>query len=251
MRPVAVARMLVLVTLVWLVGVPEPSPPDRLAGLPGVLLWAWERPEDLRFAPQLGVGVAVLDRTITIRGSRIDTALRRQPVRLDPATPVVAVVRVEADREVAPAAAPADAAAAIAAAARRPGIRALQIDFDATASQRAFYAAVLYEVRHQLPRDLPLSITALASWCAGDDWLGTLPIDEAVPMLFEMGPDRFAIAGRVHHDAPFGDGPCAKAIGVSTREPLGRVPLAARAYLFTYRPWTIETAAAAVRGVQR
>ena len=68
-------------------------------------------------------------------------------------------------------------------------------------------------------------MTALASWCAGDTWIEALPVDEAVPMLFEMGPDRFAIAGRVRHDAPFGEGRCAQAIGVSTREPLGRVPL--------------------------
>ena len=117
----ALARVLVLVMLVSLVGVPSPAPPDRLAGLPSVLLWAWERPEDLRFAPRLGVGVAVLDRTITVRGSRIETALRRQRALLDPATPVVAVVRVEADREAARAADPARVAEAIAAAARRPG----------------------------------------------------------------------------------------------------------------------------------
>jgi Protein of unknown function (DUF3142) len=248
---VALARVLVLLVLVSLVGVPSPAPPDRLAGLPSVLLWAWERPEDLRFAPRLSVGVAALDRTITLRGSRIETALRRQRVLLDPTTPLVAVVRVEADREAARAADPARVGEAIAAAAQRPGIRALQIDFDATASQRAFYAAVLSEVRHRLPRDLPLSMTALASWCAGDTWIEALPVDEAVPMLFEMGPDRFAIAGRVRHDAPFGEGRCAQAIGVSTREPLGRVPLAARAYVFTYQPWTFESAAAAVRGVQR
>ena len=163
----ALARVLVLLVLVSLVGVPSPAP-DRLAGLPSVLLWAWERPEDLRFAPRLSVGVAALDRTITLRGSRIETALRRQRVLLDPTTPLVAVVRVEADREAARAADPARVGEAIAAAAQRPGIRALQIDFDATASQRAFYAAVLSEVRHRLPRDLPLSMTALASWCAGD-----------------------------------------------------------------------------------
>jgi hypothetical protein len=248
---VAIGRVLVLLVLVSLVGVPAPAPSDRMAGLPSVLLWAWERPEDLRFAPRLGVGIAVLDRTITVRGARIETALRRQRVLLDPATPVVAVVRVEADHEAAQAADPALVAAAIAAASQRPGIRAVQVDFDATVSQRAFYAAILSDVRRRLPRDLPLSMTALASWCAGDQWLDELPVDEAVPMLFEMGPDRFAIAGRVHQDAPFGDGRCAQAIGVSTREPLGRVPLAARAYVFTYEPWTIETAGAAVRGVQR
>jgi hypothetical protein len=246
-------RVLVFAILASLAGAPSPSPvpSDRLAALPRVLLWAWERPEDLRFAPALGVGVAVLDRTITLRGSRIETALRRQPVRLDPATPVVAVVRVEADAAAGREADAAAVAAALAGAARRPGIRALQIDFDATGSQRVLYASVITELRRRLPADLPLSMTALASWCAGDTWLDELPVDEAVPMLFEMGPDRFAIAGRVRQDAPFGDGPCAHAIGVSTREPLGRVPLVARAYVFTYEPWTIEAARVAMRGVQR
>jgi hypothetical protein len=251
MRPVVVTRVVGLVVLASLVGVPSPAPPDRLAGLPSVLLWAWERPEDLRFAAALGVGVAVLDRTITLRGSTIETALRRQPVRLDPATPVVAVVRVEADGAAGREAKAADVATAIAGAARRPGIRALQVDFDATVSQRVLYAGVITELRRRLPVDLPLSMTALASWCAGDTWIDELPVDEAVPMLFEMGPDRVAIAGRVRQDAPFGEGRCAHAIGVSTREPLGRVPLVARAYVFTYQPWTIETAKAAKRGVQR
>ena len=247
----ALARVLVLAVLASIVGVPSPVPPDRLASLPRVLLWAWERPEDLRFAPRLGVGVAVLDRTITLRGSAIETAPRRQPVRLDPLTPVVTVVRVEADREAAQDADPVRVAAAIAEASRRPGIRALQIDFDATLSQRVLYRAVVTELRRLLPPDLPLSMTALASWCAGDTWIDELPVDEAVPMFFEMGPDRFAIAGRLRDDVPFGEGRCSKAIGVSTREPLGRLPLAARAYVFTYQPWTIETATAAVRGVQR
>lgn len=248
---VALARVLVLAVLASLIGVPSPSPPDRLAALPRVLLWAWERPEDLRFAPRLGVGVAVLDRTIRLRGAAIEVAPRRQPVRLDPDTPVVAVVRVEADGAAGHAAAPRQVAIAIAEAARRPGIRALQIDFDATASQRVLYAATIAEVRRVLPADLPLSMTALASWCAGDTWLEELPVDEAVPMFFEMGPDRFAIAGRVRHGQPFGEGRCARAVGVSTREPLRRMPAAARAYVFTYQPWTFESAAAAVRGVHR
>jgi hypothetical protein len=109
------------------------SPPDRLAGLPGVLLWAWERPEDLRFAARLGVGVAVLDRTITMRGPRIETAPRRQPVRLDPgdARGGRRARRGRFARLRPQVAAPADAAAAIAAGGAAAGIRAVQIDFDA------------------------------------------------------------------------------------------------------------------------
>ena len=54
----------------------------------------------------------------------------------------------------------------------RSDIAALQIDFDATRSQRRFYSDVLRKVRQQMPASLPLSMTALASWCSYDDWIG-------------------------------------------------------------------------------
>ena len=235
--------------LAWLAG--APAPPERAVDLPRVMLWAWERPEDLTFAPQLGVGVAALDRTVTLRGAAIDVQPRRQPLRVDASTPIVSVVRIEADAAAAREADPARVAEAIVRAARRPGTRALQIDFDATRSQRDLYRRLVHEVRTRLPRDLPLSMTALASWCAGDAWIDELPVDEVVPMLFEMGPDRFAIAGRVKADAPFGEGRCATAVGVSMREPPSRLPRASRAYVFAYEPWTMKTAAAAAREVDR
>ncbi len=71
----------------------------------------------------------------------------------------------------------------IAALAQQPGVRAIQVDFDPTTSQRTFYAAVLKELRPQLPPGMPLSVTALVSWCADQSWLATLPADEAVPTL--------------------------------------------------------------------
>ena len=246
-----IAQVVGVIAVVWLAGLSLTARRDPLGSLPSALLWAWERPEDLRFAPQLGVGVAALDRTITLRGRALRVDPRRQPVRLDPATPVVSVVRLEADAAAGDAADPARVAEAIAAAARRPGARALQIDFDATASQRRFYTRLLAEVRQRGPADLPISMTALASWCTGDRWIEDLPVDEAVPMLFEMGPDRAAVLRRVRHGLPFGDGPCGRAIGASPREPLARVPLADRTYLFAYEPWTIESARAALRGVAR
>jgi len=46
---------------------------------------------------------------------------------------------------------------------------------------------------------MPLSITALASWCAGDPWITGLPIDEAVPMLFRLGPDTRNIDAFLSH----------------------------------------------------
>ena len=59
------------------------------------------------------------------------------------------------------------------------------------------------------------------------------------------------ILRRVGEGLPFADGACGRAIGVSTRELLARVPSAARAYVFAYQPWTRATAIAAVRGVDR
>src|SRR5262245_42387767 len=122
MHAMTAARLVVLVLAALLAGGAEPArTPDPLAPLPRVPLWAWERPEDLRFAPELGVGVAALDRTITLRGAAIAVAPRRQPLRLDPSTPMVAVVRVEADGLAALEADPARVAEAIAVAAERPG----------------------------------------------------------------------------------------------------------------------------------
>jgi hypothetical protein len=247
----ATFRTSIILLLAWLAGAGSPGPPERLGGLPHVMLWAWERPEDLTFAPQLGVGVAALDRTVTLRGAAIDVQPRRQPLRVDAMTPIVSVVRIEADAAAAGEADPARVAEAIVRAARRPGTRAIQIDFDATRSQRDLYRRIVHDVRARLPRELPLSMTALASWCAGDAWIDELPVDEIVPMLFEMGPDRSAIAGRVRADAPFGEGRCASAVGVSMREPPGRLPRASRAYVFSYASWTRESAAAAVREVDR
>jgi len=57
------------------------------------------------------------------------------------------------------------------------GGKLVQIDFDARRSQRRFYVRLLRDLRRRMPPSLPLSITALASWCAYDDWLSGLPIE--------------------------------------------------------------------------
>jgi hypothetical protein len=74
------ARVVGVLGLAALAGALASARRDPLAPLPSVLLWAWERPEDLRFAPQLGVGVAALDRTVTLRGAAIRVEPRRQPL---------------------------------------------------------------------------------------------------------------------------------------------------------------------------
>jgi Protein of unknown function (DUF3142) len=262
----------------------EPGTAVR-ASLPAVFLWAWERPEDLRFLnpspdPKLGIGVAFLSETIEIRSpdsanpdSGVAIIPRRQPLRIQSGTPLMAVVRIETPRDLwhSPrrtdsntALAPDYAAdqrerivASIVSAASLPGVTALQIDYDASRSEREFYAALLQDVRREIPREMPLSITALASWCIGDPWLNELPpgtIDEAVPMLFRMGRDAAGVASYLKSGNEFGPAACRGSLGLSTDEAFSQAILSGtihppepegrpkRIYIFSNHAWTRDEA---------
>jgi hypothetical protein len=119
-----------------------------------------------------------------------------------------------------------------------PNVSGIQIDFDAMSSERSFYRDVITEVRRLLPKGFSFSITALASWCADDDWLSDLPIDEAVPMLFRMGPDGKEIARRLEGGDDFTAAPCRKSYGVSTDERRMGLAPARRLYVFNPDAWT-------------
>ena len=206
-----------------------------MPGLPRVFVWAWERPEDLRWIDPHAVGVAFLARTVCPREHGVVVRPRRQPLLVQPHTVRMAVVRVETESAAGQPASRADVprtASAIAAAARLPGVRALQVDFDAVASERAFYRSLLEELRRQLPAHMPLSITALASWCESDGWIAGLPVAEAVPMLFRMGPDHYSPG----HD--FRGELCRSSVGVSTDELPSRIPAGRRIYVFNPRSWS-------------
>jgi len=112
----------------------------------------------------------------------------------------------------------------------------IQVDFDARQSQREFYRKVLVDLRRRLPEEVPISITALASWCAGDDWISGLPVDEAVPMFFRMGPDHFP-SDRPGWSYPIREPLCTGAAGLSTDEAWPRVDHQKRLYFFHPRPW--------------
>jgi hypothetical protein len=225
--------------------------PDRLTGVPRVVLWAWERPEDLRGVDRR-VGVAYLAATFRLSGARSEVAMRAQPLKVDPATRLVAVVRIETslvDRPTLDARRIAELSARIAALRGLDGVRAIQVDFDARTSERAFYRELLTEIRRHLGV-FPLSMTALASWCASDHWIDGLPVDEAVPMLFRMGPEHepFLEAGSAgRFTAPL----CAGAVGVSTDERTPALRGHRRAYIFHPRSWTLREVGAAVNEVTR
>jgi|SRR5579871_653001 len=214
--------------------------PDPLPGLPRFFVWAWERPEDLRWIDTRSVGVAFLARTVCLRDDGVAVRPRLQPLLTPPNAALIAVVRVESGGKAA--AGDADRAAqAIAEAAKTPRALALQVDFDAVASERNFYRAVLWNLRRRLPASMPITITALASWCESNGWLAGLPVAEAVPMLFRMGPDRYSPGG------DFANALCRSSVGVSTDELPRSIPSGRRVYVFHPRPWTADDVQAALR----
>lgn len=235
--------------------------------LPRLILWAWERPEDFR-GLRGDVGVAFLAQTIEVGGGRIQLVPRRQPLRVGPDTPLIAVTRIEIPVGESPSltAAVLDrAAVAIAQTAALGRITVVQIDFDAVMSQRDAYRDLLNRVRQNLDRAIPISITALASWCAGDHWLRGLPIDEAVPMLFRMGPseaawmpghnapthtDHSARANHVWRSPLWAARSCGNAIGTSLDEPIALPDDDRRIYVFNPVPWS-DSAIAAARQLSR
>jgi hypothetical protein len=120
------------------------------------------------------------------------------------------------------------------------------VDFDAVASERPFYSGLLSRLRRALPARWSLSITALASWCLGDPWIGALPIDDAIPMLFRMGADARAIRARLGSGRDFALPVCRASLGVSLDEPLA-LPAGRRIYVFSPTGWSPATIAEAAR----
>jgi hypothetical protein len=227
-----------LLALLLLTPTPYPQTP---------IPWAWERREDLRFLGEDHT-VAFYAGLITLDHDRVDIKPRRNPLLLAAKTHRVAVVRIETKTPTLDAKqrrATLDAIRNLYVGAAAPSGTAtaegsgrhmeLQIDFDAARSERAFYRALLFDIRRAI--DARLTITALASWCIGDRWIRDLPIDDAIPMLFRMGSDARAIRARLARGEDFAEPRCRASIGVALEEPLP-VPRARRVWVFHSKPWT-------------
>jgi hypothetical protein len=250
--PYKLASLAALLTLLTLSGAGAPSPVSAAKSTPQVTLWAWERPEDLRFLTSGNVGVAFLAGSVYLEPQPV-VRPRLQPLRVREHTPVTAVVRLEITNST-PTVFSDDyrirLAEQIVRLAAAPQVSALQIDFDATRSQQGFYRSLIGDVRGRLPASMPLSITALGSWCMGDDWLSGLPIAEAVPMLFRMGPDRAAITQSLAWGQDFREPLCRSSVGVSTDEPWPASLLGRHVYVFHPRAWDQESFAAVERRLE-
>jgi uncharacterized protein DUF3142 len=120
-------------------------------------------------------------------------------------------------------------------------VSAIQVDFDAVTSERDFYRALLQDLRAKLPDTMPLSMTALASFCVGDRWLDSLPVDEAVPMIFRMGADDKPIRNLLSSGEDFREPLCQKSYGIATDEPVDlKFKPGRRVYVFNPRSWKPE-----------
>jgi hypothetical protein len=226
---------------------------DQMSRMPRVILWAWERREDLRFIDPDETGVAYLARTLDLAGDGVIVRPRFEPLRVPPHTMLIAVVRIEVDRRLRPtlsASQRAEAARVIAELVRTVPA-AIQIDFDARRSERTFYSDLLTDIRSRMPPSVPLSMTALASWCLDDDWLSGLPVDEVVPMIYRMGPDAKEISTYLRGGGQFAPAFSRNSVGLSLDAQVAGLAAGKRVYLFSPRPWTAEALRSAIRDVAK
>lgn len=250
-RSIRVASKLVIALLVTLLpgsASPTTSYAREPLAPPQLMLWAWERPEDLRFIDSKTTGIAYLAATIKSRNNRIICVNRHQPLQVPTGAYLMAVVRIESDgalNETSTAAL--ETIIAIVPHLLRANVRGVQFDFDARKSERGWYKNFLIKVRESLPADVFLSMTSLASWCLGDDWITSshLPTDEVVPMFFEMGADSRPIASLLDNGNTFGH--AFKSIGISDKDKAinkligksvaGILKPIPRVYMFSRTPW--------------
>lgn len=210
---------------------------------PRFVLWAWERPEDLKSIDTNRFAVAFLAQTLVLKGDEVIFSPRHQPLDVAPQAKLIAVTRIESQKTTGQRAALSDAqtqrlVTLIVKTLELRNVSAIQIDFDAAVSERQFYRALLRDIRAKLPDRIPLSMTALASFCVGDRWLDDLPVDEAVPMIFRMGADDRAIKNLLANGEDFREPLCQRSYGIAVDEPVAmKFKPDRRVYVFNDRSW--------------
>ena len=211
---------------------------------PQIILWAWERPEDLEYLDPQRFAVAFLAQTLTIKGNDVAYSPRQQPLKVHPNARLIAVTRIESQKITKERVALSDEqrkklVERILKTLELQNVAAIQIDFDAVSSERDFYRNLLQDLRRALPHNVPLSMTALASFCVGDRWLTDLPVDEAVPMVFRMGADSDRIKNMLSSGADFRGNLCQRSYGIALDEPITTsFAKQRRVYVFNAHAWT-------------
>lgn len=215
--------------------------------MPQRILWAWELPTDLRFIDPQKFGVAFLAQTIFLEKEAVAPKPRRQPLDVAPGTYLIAVTRIETAKGTFERPAFSDEIVnkvinLIVSTLDLPDVKAVQIDFDATVSERSFYRTLMNTLRQKLPPGTPLTMTSLASWCTGDAWFGDFPVDEAVPMAFRMGADAENVRNYLRRGTDWREPLCRLSYGIALDEPpLENLKAGRRIFYFSSEPWKPST----------
>ena len=209
-----------------------------------LVLWVWERPENLYFMKNENVTYAFLVGTVTKTDNGLIPYPRKQPLRIPDNSKRVAVVRIEdksnrklfTDHDLEQI-----SNFIINSCTKLENNISCQIDFDATQSQLDFYKRLLVAVRTKLPANIKLSITSLVSWCTTNEepWFIDSPIDEIIPMFFRLGVEANTYWNKITQETLILNRACQKSIGISTDEELpGKVYLKDKIiYIFNNRHW--------------
>ncbi|MBC7999873.1 MAG: DUF3142 domain-containing protein [Leptolyngbya sp.] len=220
------------------------------AELPSKVLWAWERAEDLSKIDRTEFGVAFLSCHVFVKGDKVISHWRNQPMRVPDETIVEPTIRIDIDRSEKATLSEAQIdqiVRVVVRAAKARNTAQVQIDFDALQNERNFYCRLLEKLRQELPDSIPISITALASWCLYDNWIKNLPVAETVPMMFSLGRDRQKVLMHFRKGGDFLDARCKRSLGLSLEDTetnelmipmLKKRKIPARVYVFTRTAWT-------------
>jgi hypothetical protein len=215
--------------------------PNLSNQMPPKILWAWERPEDLRFLDPAKFGVAFLAQTLFLEGDAVNPKPRHQPLEVTPGTYLIAVTRIETNKNTLPVFSEDQMrriVSLIKSTLNLPNVKTVQIDFDAVVSERRFYRSVMNDLKKQMPADTPLTMTSLASWCTHDAWFNDFPVDEAIPMAFQMGSDEEKIKTFLRNGNDWNEPLCRGSYGISIDDPLNvQLKPDRRIYYFKSSPW--------------
>jgi hypothetical protein len=220
-----------------------PARANHRIDLPQLMLWAWDRDDDLRFLDTGDTGVAFLAATLTLRGDGIFLTPRYNRLALPEGIKRVAVVHVKTDHATPPLLSGDQMhrfVEALVAVSDEIPHHMLQVDYEAVASQRAFFIDAIAALRLRLP-GAPISVTALASWCFNETWTARLDADEVVPMLFRMGYEGRRVRALFANRGDFRSAGCRTSFGVATDELPTVLPGGRRVYVFSPRRWSPES----------
>ncbi len=190
--------------------------------LPGKILWAWQRQENLEQINIHEFGVAYFAVHMKLSAEKTETFWRDQALRVPKGCLMVPVLRIDTDRKMPPNFNDGQIdkiIQAIKQISMLPHTVEVQIDFDAVQSERVFYRKLIERIRNEVKLQVPLSITALASWCVFDNWISDLPVDEEVPMMFSLGGERKKILLYFRQGNDFRVPKCFRSLGISIDDP--------------------------------